>query len=157
MAVLDRDFPRLTDLVGVRWAKGHEVGDSPQCSQMLDGLMCRAVFAHADAVMGEDPDGTQVRDGGHTQCRPQIVRENEEGCAKRDHPTVVGHAVDDRAHPVLAHAKVEVASFVRIAPFLGGAGKRGATGQPRDRRRRQVSRSTSKLRQPIRNGIEHLS
>ena len=54
VAVFARDLPRLAYLVGIRRAQGDQVGDRAQRGHLFDRLVGWAVFAYADAVVGED-------------------------------------------------------------------------------------------------------
>ncbi len=151
MAVLDGNAPGLGDLVGVRRAQGDQIGDGAQGSQLLHRLVGGTVLADADAVVGEDPDGAQVGEGGETNGRAHVVGEDHEGGAVGDDPAVVGHAVDQGAHGVLAHAEVEV------APFRAVSRKGGEVIQPGIVGGGQVGRTADQLGQDCGEGIEHLA
>ena len=77
---------------------------------MFHGLMGRAVLAQADAVVGVDPDGTEPHQRREPDRRAHVIGEDQEGGAVGDEAAMIGHAVDDGPHPVLAHAEVHVAA-----------------------------------------------
>ena len=72
--------------------------------------MRRAVFAQADAVVGEDKDRRNVGQRGDTNGWSAVIGKDQEGAAVGNHAAVQGHTVDDRSHPMLTHAKVEVSA-----------------------------------------------
>ena len=73
--------------------------------------MRRSVFAQPDGIVGVDEDDRQLHHRRQTNRRPHVVGEDEERRAVRAQ-TRQRHAVDDRAHGVLANAEVEVAAAV---------------------------------------------
>lgn len=54
--------------------------------KLLDGLVGRTVFAHADRVMGKDPDGGDFHQGAEAQRLAHVVAEYEEAGAESPHP-----------------------------------------------------------------------
>ncbi len=86
------------------------MGNGPQCRQMLHRLVGGAVLAHADAVVGEDADGAEMRQRRQSDGRAHVVGEDQERGPIGNNPAVIGHAVHRRAHRVLAHAEMDVAS-----------------------------------------------
>ena len=124
-------------LFGVARADHVEVRDAAQCADGFDRLVGRAVFADADGVMREDVEGLELREGRHADRRAEVVGERQERRTRALEDAVVGHAVEDGAHPVLTDTEVEVAPSrgrdVEVAGVLdvvlGRAVKVGGTGQ----------------------------
>ena len=81
--------------------------------------MGRAVLAERDAVVGEDVDDMQAHQRRQPDRRAHVVGEDQEGRAEGNGAAVGGHAVDDRAHRVLAHAEVKIAPGVAPAAAVG--------------------------------------
>ena len=75
---------------------------------MLHGLVRRAVLAQADGVVGPRVDDMGPGQRGEAHRGPHVVGEDEEGATHGQHTTVLGHAVHDRAHPVLADPVVDL-------------------------------------------------
>ncbi|MCG3120607.1 MAG: hypothetical protein ALAOOOJD_03375 [bacterium] len=105
---------------------------------MLDRLMRRAVFADADAVMGENINGRLLHQTGQTKCRPLIIRKDEK---RRNIRTQFAqrHAVGNRTHRIFANAEMKISAviiaFLKIAAVFDqrfGRGRqiRGATHEP---------------------------
>src|SRR6266851_2130590 len=92
-----------------------EIWNRAQAGQMLDWLMGRAIFAEADRVMRKDVDDVQAHQRGEPNRRPTIVCEDHEARAERNQTAVQRDAVEDRAHPVLADAEMEIAADVIVA------------------------------------------
>ena len=96
--------------------------------------MGRAILSNRHGVVGKDVGGRKLRESCHSDGGTTIVAENEEGGAGDAEDAVVGVAVHDRAHGVLADAEVKIATFVVLAgevtsPFdvvEGGAKEIGA-------------------------------
>ena len=99
--------------------------------------MGRAVFADADGVVREDVEGLELGEGRDADRRAEVIGERQERRAGALEDAVVGHAVEDGAHPVLTDAEVEVAAGrgrdVEVAGVLdvvlGRAVKVGGTGE----------------------------
>jgi hypothetical protein len=116
---------------------------------MFDGLVRRAVFAQADGVVCEDVDHALVHERRQTDGGATVVGEDEEGAPVRDDPAVQGHAIHDRAHRVLAHAEVHVASLI-------AAGRESAdVFQHRQVRATEVGRAADEFGDLRRQRIEH--
>ena len=79
-----------------------------QTSQMLNGLMGRAVFANADGIVRHDIGEGQFHERGQTHCRFAVIGEYEEGCAIRLHTAVQLHTVCNRRHCVFTNTEVHV-------------------------------------------------
>ena len=129
VAAQDGGFPGFGGFVGVGGAEGDEVGDGAEAGEVLNGLVRGAIFAEADAVVGEDPDRGVVAEGGEADGGTGVIGEDEEGRAVGNQAAVNGHAVEDRAHAMFADAEVEVTSVGRfgleggeaVEPGFGGA------------------------------------
>ena len=145
-------FPRLDDLVGIGGAQRHQPGNRAQRYQLLDRLVGRSVFADADGIVGEDPDRGNFHEGREADRHLHVVAEDQEGRAVgadfRQH-----HAVDDRAHRVLANAKVEVARVV-MARFKIA---RAVEGEPRLRRGIQIGRAAHEPGIVLGDGVENFA
>ena len=74
--------------------------------------------ADADGVMAEHELHRQAHHGRDAQRRPHVVGEDQIGDADRHHAAMRRHAVQHRAHRVLADAVMDVAA----AAVLGGEG-----------------------------------
>ena len=108
------------------------------------------VFAHADRVVREDVKHRQAHEGGQADRRPHVIGEDEERGAERAQPGE-GHAVDDRAHGMLADAEVQIAAAVAAGLEIAAAVNK------RERRGGQVGRPAHQPRQPLGDLIEHLA
>ena len=78
MLELHDHAPGLRHLVRVARAQDDEARDGAQGEDLLDGLMGRSVFAHADGVVGEDVDDRDLHDRGQADRRPPVVAEDQE-------------------------------------------------------------------------------
>ena len=54
--MLQHVFPHLHGFIGIGRAEGQEIRDGTQRSDVLGGLVCGAVFAHANAVVCQHKD-----------------------------------------------------------------------------------------------------
>ncbi len=115
---------------------------------MLDGLMRRPVFSHADRVVGENVNRGDFHQRAEAHARPHVVAEIKERGAERPEFRQ-GHAVHDRAHGVFSHAEVNVApailirvelsrSVERQVRLVGFGQVRRAANQPWDILRQRV-------------------
>lgn len=78
-----------------------------------------AVFADTDGVVGEHVDHTQFTQGRQAHGTAHVIGEHQEGAAIGDQAAVViGDAVEDGGHRVLAHTEVQVA-LLRAAGLIG--------------------------------------
>jgi hypothetical protein len=93
----------------------------------------------------ENENHRQVIQGRQAQRRTLVVREAEEGRRECAQPTVVSNAVGDRAHGMLTHPVVNVATLTSLAVEGARVGKlrvgrdrqiRIAADQPGDLARR---------------------
>src|ERR1700733_13393693 len=73
-----RRDPRARGLLGIGRANDVEVRDHAQAHDGLDGLVRRAVLAHADRVVREYVGHGQMRKGGEADARAHVVGEHEE-------------------------------------------------------------------------------
>ena len=96
--------------LGIGGADHVEIRDHAQAADGLDRLVRRAVFADADGVVGEDVGHRQLGERGEADARAAVVGEDEERRAAGAEEAVVGDAVADRAHGVLADAEPDVAA-----------------------------------------------
>src|SRR6266849_9692705 len=69
-----------------------------------------AVFAHANRIVGENVDVRKERERAEANGRAAIIGEDKKRCARRAKDSVIGNAVHDRAHAVLANTKMDVAT-----------------------------------------------
>ena len=94
---------------------------------MLDRLVCRAVFADADGVVGPHVGDRQIHEGGEAHRAAHEVGEHEERAAVSAGEAVGGDTVERGTHREFAHAKVEV-----TAELVAAEGRRGTVrGQER--------------------------
>ena len=146
----DRHTPCFHRFGRVRRSDDDQVGDRPQCGELLDRLMRGTVLPEADRVVREDVDHRQVGQRSEADRRPHVIRKNEERRADRPDAAVQGESVQDRAHPMLAHAEMDIARAPapgrHVAPVLEGEVRRG----------REVRRPADELGEPGREGVQHL-
>ncbi len=116
---------------------------------MLHRLVGRPVFAHADAVVGEDVDDRRFHQRRQANGRPHVVGEDQERAAIGTHAAVQGHAVEDAAHGVFAHAEANVAAGEVAPPQVAGPLQVGLV------RWRQVARTAQQRRHLGRDGVEN--
>ena len=110
-----RDPPCHRGFVGVAGANHDQARYRAQRRQLLHRLVRRSVFADADAVVGKNVNhaaAPSAPPGGSTGAGN---RRKSERRAEGDDAAVRRHAVQRRAHAVLAHAEVDVASGVTPA------------------------------------------
>ncbi len=107
-----RDTKGLERLARIRGAQDTHVRHRPERSQMLNGLMRRAVFTQADGVVTQDIDHGQLHQGRQADGRPRVVGEDEKRRSKRPDSAVQRHPRAGRAHHVLAHAPAYVTSLI---------------------------------------------
>ena len=69
-----------------------------------------AVFADADRVVGENVNVGQPRQCGQANRRPRVIGKNKEGRARSPENSVIGDAIQNRAHSMLANAKTDIAA-----------------------------------------------
>ena len=123
----------------------------PERGDVFNGLMSGAVFAYADAVMGQDVQHSLMHKSGKTDAVAEIIAEHQEGGHIGHYAAMEGHPVGDGGHGMLPNAKVDVAACPvgrGEIPFslqhgLIAGGKIGATAH--------------KLGHHGRNGVEHLA
>ncbi|CAH0365717.1 unnamed protein product, partial [Pelagomonas calceolata] len=106
---------RAGRLLVVRGPEDVEVREGAEAGDRLDGLVRRAVLADADGVVRPDVRDGELRERGDADRGAHVVGEDEERRAGRAEEAVVGEAVHDAAHGVLADAVVDVAALVRLA------------------------------------------
>ena len=102
-------------LVGIARPHEPQVRDRAQRRVVLDRLVGRPVLAEADRVVGPDVDDVQPGQRRQPHRPAHVVAERQERGVVRDESAVVGDAVGDPAHGVLADAEAQV------APGLVGA------------------------------------
>ena len=125
---------------------------------MLNRLVRRAVFAQADAVVGEHMDHALLHERRHADGVAAVVAEGQEGAAVGNKPTMQRHTVHDGSHAEFAHAVVDVASTlagfvfdhgaVRIDAEVGGGRRIGQVGAG------QVGRAAQQLGQSGSKGFQ---
>ena len=140
----------LGHFVRVAGPDDREIGDRPQRGQLLDRLVRGPVLAHADGIVGEDVEHRQAHDGGHADRRPHVIGKDEEGGAEGAQ-SGQRHAVDDRAHGMLADAEVEISGVVACGLEIAAA------VDEREGRRGQVARPAQQPRQPPGDLIQDLA
>ncbi len=112
--------------------------------------MGRPVLSEPDGVVREDVDDRLGHEGGQTDRRTHVIREDEKGAPERPHAPVQRHAVHDRAHRVLADAVVHVAAGRRLGTQVVGARDRGLVGAG------EVRRAADQGRHAGREPLDHL-
>ena len=78
MLQLHDDSPRLSDFVGIGGPHYDESGYGAQGGKLLYRLMGRAVFTHADGIVGKDVDHRNFHDGSQPHGRARVVAEDQE-------------------------------------------------------------------------------
>ncbi len=111
---VDREPPRLDRLGRVGRSHEAQVQDRPQGRVVLDRLMRRAILAEPDRVVRPDVGHGEALERRETHRGSHVVGELQERRAEHAEAAVRVHAVQDRAHPVLADAEVEVATRERV-------------------------------------------
>ena len=86
---------------------------------MFDRLMRWAVFAQANRIMRKHMDHTLLHQRCHPQRVTRVIREGQEGAAKRQITTMQRHPIHDGCHTELTHAIVNVAT--ELNPLRGRA------------------------------------
>ena len=87
---------------------------------MFDGLVRRAILAHAERVVCPDIDHVQAHQRGKAHGGFHVVRKNKEGAAGRDHAPVQRHAVRHAGHRQLRDARLEeLAAEIALRESLG--------------------------------------
>ena len=74
--------------------------------------MGRAVLTQTDGIMRKHPDAAQLHQRRHAQGIAGVIREGQEGAAKRDEATMQRKAVHDRRHAELAHTVEQIVAAV---------------------------------------------
>ena len=105
---LDGQRPGGDRLVGVARPDEPQVRDRAQRRVVLDRLVGRAVLAEPDGVVRPDVDDVQPGQRREADRAAHVVAEGQERGAVRDEAAVIGDAVGDAAHGVLADAEPEV-------------------------------------------------
>ena len=109
----------------------------------LDRLVRRAVLAEEDRVVGEHVDDRLPHQGGESNRRPHVVREDEEGAAEGTQAAGDREAVQRGAHAVLAHAEAQVAPGTVLAREVLLAFGAGSCSTASDRPSRRPVRAAS--------------
>ena len=78
MVELHHDLPRLNYFVRISGTQYDQAGNRSQRGELLDGLVRRAVFTHADGVVSENVDHWQFHQGGQADRRAAVVTEDQE-------------------------------------------------------------------------------
>jgi|GEM_PF-3656481 len=87
-----------------------------QVGELFHRLVRSPVFAQSNAVMREHIDNLLLHDGRQPNGRTHVVGEEQERRSLRNDAAIHGHAVQNRAHPVLANTEVQIAPGVTPAP-----------------------------------------
>ena len=156
----DRGFVR------VRRPDDRHVRDRSKRRELLDRLMCRPIFAQRDAVVSKDVNHMQLHERRQPDRRTHVVGEDQERRAVRKRSAVRGEPIRDRAHRVLAHAKMDVPSgeahsstdrTLSVCFVADGRTEVSETGEPGLSRRIQVRRPADERGQQRRDRIHHLA
>jgi hypothetical protein len=94
---------------------------------VLHALVRGAVFAQANAVVGEHVDHADLHQRGHADGVAAVVAKGQEGAAVGDVAAVQRHAVHDGGHAEFAHAVAQVVA-PGVAARLGAALEVGQVG-----------------------------
>src|ERR1051325_3024857 len=142
----------LDDFVGIAGPKGDEPGNCSQGSEVLDGLMGRAVFAVTHGIVREDEERWKLHKGGKPDRRTRVISEDEK-CRPEAAELGKGHSVYNCAHGVLANSVMEIS-----AARTGGLEMpRSLEGQGGLVRRPEIGRSTEEPGDILREYIQDLA
>ncbi|GBD29531.1 hypothetical protein HRbin32_00621 [bacterium HR32] len=83
---------------------------------MLHRLVGGSILAQEYRVVGEHVHHRELRQRAQPDGGPGVVGEHQEGGHEGSQPAVVGDAIGDGGHGVLAHAEVQVAAAVVLGP-----------------------------------------
>ena len=108
VARLDGNPPGHGRLIGVTRTNDDQPRDRAKRGQLFDRLVGRAVFTETDAVVRENVDHPQLHQRREPNRRAHVVGEDQERRSERNDSAVRRHAVACGAHPMLAHAEVQV-------------------------------------------------
>ena len=99
-----------------------EPGNHPQHGDRLNRLVGGTIFTYADGIVSVDVSDRQLRERREANRRPRVIGKHEKGRTARAEDAVVGHAVIDRGHAVLADAIAQVTpgAMVWIEIRVGG-------------------------------------
>ena len=89
-----------------------EVRHGTQHSQLLNRLMCRAVFAYADTVMSQNVCHRHLHQRRQSCHRLHVIAEYEEGSHIWNHSAMKGQTVSDSCHSLLSYAEMQVLAAV---------------------------------------------
>ena len=163
---LKRHSPGVRSFVGVAGPDHDQAWNGAQVGDLLHRLVSGSVFAQGNAVMGEHVDDPLLHHGRQPHGRAHVIGEDQEGRSVWDDAAVYGHAVQNRAHPVLANAEVQVATGVtpaaaartlRVARGSIGRFEIARAFQRRVRRGIQIRRTAHQRRKFGCNRVHHLS
>mmetsp|Transcript_10183 Transcript_10183/g.28581 ORF Transcript_10183/g.28581 Transcript_10183/m.28581 type:complete len:741 (+) Transcript_10183:131-2353(+) len=102
-------------LLGISGTVNVNIGEGAEAGDGLNRLMGGSILTYTDGVMGEDVrDAAELGEAGNTDGGAEVVGEDKEGGAGGPEESVVGEAVEDGAHGVLADTEVEVLSGVGL-------------------------------------------
>ena len=90
VAALDRARPHRDRLHGIARAPDIHVGNQPQAGGLFDRLMCRAVIAETDRVVGQEEHHPAPRRRRYPQRVARVFREHQEGADERSGAVAVG-------------------------------------------------------------------
>ena len=99
-------------LLGISWTDDIQTRNRTECCNGLDRFVGRTILADGYRVVGEDIGGGKFGKRSHTDGRTPVIAEDQEGRAGDAEDTVVGIAIHNRAHGVLADTEVDVATLV---------------------------------------------
>ncbi len=142
--------PCLDGLVAVGGPDHVEIRDRPECGEVLDGLVGRAVLADADRVVGEHETDLGLGERRQADRRAHVVGEHEEGAADRQGAPVQRHADQRRTHRMLADAVVDVSPAAVFGRERGRPGQAGAVAAG------EVGRTGDQAGEAVVGGVERL-
>ena len=123
MGLRERHLPQLQGFIRVAGAQGQQPRRGAQLGQVLDWLVRRTVFTHANRVVGKHEHHRQLHDRRQADRRFHVVAEYQERRGVR--PQVrQRHAVGNRPHGVFADAEMQIAAAVVLGTETPGAVER---------------------------------
>ena len=102
---------RACRFLGIGWTDYIEIRYGPKGRHGFDRLVGRAIFADTDRVMRENVDDWQFRKCGEANGGTALIAEYQKRRAAGPENRVVGNAVENAAHGMLADAEAKVAAF----------------------------------------------
>ena len=142
----------LHHFIGIARPQSQHVWHRPQGRQLLDGLVRRSVFTHANRVVRENVNRRDFHQRAETHARPHVIAKIKERSAERPEFRQ-RHSVYDRPHGMFPHAEVDVPPAILFRVEIS----RAVEGQIRLVGLGQVCRSANQPGDLLRQGVQRFS